>query len=288
MIIIDGKATSTKIKESIKIEVDKLENAPLLVAIQVGDNPASSVYVKNKVKSCEKCGFKSEVIKLPEDISETLLIEEVYKLNKRDDVNGFIVQLPLPKHINEQHIIEAIDPIKDVDGFTPINLGRLMIGEDCYEPATPSGIMDLLAEYNIETKGKKVVIVGRSNIVGKPLANLMLHKGIDATVTVCHSKTPQDELINYLMNADIIIAAVGIPKFIKVCKSNAVIIDVGINRIDDPTTKTGKRLVGDVDFDAISEKTYAITPVPGGVGPMTVCSLMKNALKAYKKQHNIE
>lgn len=288
MIIIDGKSTSMKIKESIKVEVDKLENAPLLVAIQVGDNLASSVYVKNKVKSCEECGFKSEVIKLPDDISEAQLIEEVYKLNKRDDVNGFIVQLPLPKHINEQHIIEAIDPIKDVDGFTPINLGRLMIGEDCYEPATPSGIIDLLAEYNIETKGKKVVIVGRSNIVGKPLANLMLRKGIDATVTVCHSKTPQQELINYLMDADIIIAAVGIPKFIKVCKSNAVIIDVGINRIDDPTTKTGKRLVGDVDFDAISEKTYAITPVPGGVGPMTVCSLMKNTLKAYKKQHSIE
>lgn len=288
MILIDGKVTSAKLKESIKAEVDKLDVKPLLVAVQVGDNPASNVYVKNKVKSCEECGFRSEVIKLPDDISELALLDEVQQLNNRSDVNGFIVQLPLPKHINEQHIIEAIDPKKDVDGFTPINLGRLMIGEDCFEPATPSGIMDLLKEYNIETKGKKVVIVGRSNIVGKPLANLMLHKGIDATVTVCHSKTPEAELIKYLMDADIIIAAVGIPKFIKVCKTDAVIIDVGINRIDDPTTKTGKRLVGDVDFDAVSEKTYAITPVPGGVGPMTVCSLMKNTLKAYKKQHSIE
>lgn len=280
MKIIDGKAFSQKVLENIKIEHESLKekigrNAGLAV-ILVGENPASQVYVKNKIKSCENAGFFSQTIRFSDTISENELIEKIEELNKDEKIDGILVQLPLPKHIDELKIINSINPSKDVDGFHVANVGKMMIGDKTgFLPCTPYGIMQLLEEYEIDVLGKDVVIVGRSNIVGKPMALMLIEKG--ATVQVCNSKTKN--LSEKLQKADIVVAAVGVPKLIKAqdVKDGVVVIDVGINRVD------GK-LCGDVDFDAISEKASFITPVPGGVGPMTIASLLKNTLQSYKNK----
>ena len=287
MQLIDGKATATAIKAEIAEEVKKIVanggKQPHLAAVLVGHDGGSETYVKNKVLACEACGFKSTLIRYEDDITEEELLACVDKLNKDDDVDGFIVQF---KHIDEQKIIEAIDYKKDVDGFHPINVGRMAIGLPCFISATPLGIITLLKRYNIETSGKKCVILGRSNIVGKPMAQLMMQKQYgDATVTVCHShsKTLKEEC----READIIIAAIGQPDFVTadMVKDGAVIVDVGTTRVPDATRKSGFRLNGDVKFDEVAPKCSYITPVPGGVGPMTICSLMKNALAAGKKEY---
>ena len=252
----------------------------------MGHDGGSETYVKNKVLACEACGFKSTLLRFEDNITEAELLECVDKLNKDADVDGFIVQLPLPKHINEQKIIEAIDYRKDVDGFHPINVGRMAIGLPCFISATPLGIITLLKRYGIETSGKKCVILGRSNIVGKPMAQLMMQKEYgDATVTVCHSRSAN--LKEECREADIIIAAIGRPGFVTadMVKDGAVIVDVGTTRVPDATRKSGFRLSGDVDFENVAEKCSFITPVPGGVGPMTICSLMKNTLAAGKKEY---
>ena len=289
MQLIDGKATAAAIKAEIAEEVKNIVEAggkrPHLAAILVGHDGGSETYVKNKVLACEACGFTSTLLRFEDDITEEFLLEQVDKLNKDADVDGFIVQLPLPKHISEQKIIEAIDYRKDVDGFHPINVGRMAIGLPCYISATPLGIITLLKRYNIETSGKKCVILGRSNIVGKPMAQLMMQKQYgDATVTVCHSrsKTLKEECLQ----ADIIIAAIGSPNFVTadMVKEGVVIVDVGTTRVPDATRKTGFRLCGDVDFENVAPKCSFITPVPGGVGPMTICSLMKNTLSAGRKE----
>ena len=265
--------------------VDAGGKRPHLAAILVGHDGGSETYVKNKVLACEACGFTSTLLRFEDDITEDFLLKQVEKLNNDADVDGFIVQLPLPKHISEQKIIEAIDYRKDVDGFHPINVGRMAIGLPCYISATPLGIITLLKRYNIETSGKKCVILGRSNIVGKPMAQLMMQKQYgDATVTVCHSrsKTLKEEC----QQADIIIAAIGKPNFVTadMVKEGAVIVDVGTTRVPDTTRKSGFRLNGDVDFENVAPKCSFITPVPGGVGPMTICSLMKNTLSAGRKE----
>jgi len=291
MQIIDGKATAAAIKTEIAAEVDQIVKSggkrPHLAAILVGHDGGSETYVKNKVIACEQCGFKSTLIRFESDISEAELLAEVERLNRDDDVDGFIVQLPLPKHISEQKIIEAIDYKKDVDGFHPINVGRMSIGLPCYISATPNGILDLLQRYDIKTSGKKCVVLGRSNIVGKPMAQLMMQKRTpgDATVTVCHSHSKN--LKEECRQADIIIAAIGIPNFVTadMVKPGAVIIDVGTTRVKDETKKSGFRLNGDVKFDEVAPLCSYITPVPGGVGPMTICSLMKNTLAAGKKEY---
>jgi len=289
MQLIDGKATAAAIKAEIAEEVKKIVESggkrPHLAAILVGHDGGSETYVKNKVLACEACGFTSTLLRFEDDITEDFLLKQVEKLNNDADVDGFIVQLPLPKHISEQKIIEAIDYRKDVDGFHPINVGRMAIGLPCYVSATPLGIITLLKRYNIETSGKKCVILGRSNIVGKPMAQLMMQKQYgDATVTVCHSrsKTLKEEC----QQADIIIAAIGKPNFVTadMVKDGAVIIDVGTTRVPDATRKSGFRLNGDVDFEHVAPKCSFITPVPGGVGPMTICSLMKNTLSAGRKE----
>ncbi len=289
MQLIDGKATAAAIKAEIAEEVKRIVDAggkrPHLAAILVGHDGGSETYVKNKVLACEACGFTSTLLRFEDDITEEFLLQQVEKLNKDADVDGFIVQLPLPKHISEQKIIEAIDYRKDVDGFHPINVGRMAIGLPCYISATPLGIVTLLKRYNIETSGKKCVILGRSNIVGKPMAQLMMQKQYgDATVTVCHSrsKTLKEEC----RQADIIIAAIGKPNFVTedMVKEGAVIVDVGTTRVPDATRKSGFRLNGDVDFEHVASKCSFITPVPGGVGPMTICSLMKNTLSAGRKE----
>ena len=290
-MLIDGKATATTIKQEIAKEVEEIVNnggkRPHLAAILVGHDGGSETYVKNKVLACEACGFKSTLIRYEDDITEDELLAKVEELNNDADVDGFIVQLPLPKHISEQKVIEAIDYRKDVDGFHPINVGRMSIGLPCYVSATPNGILELLKRYNIETSGKKCVVLGRSNIVGKPMAQLMMQKTYpgDATVTVCHSHTPNVK--EECLKADIIIAAIGIPNFVTadMVKEGAVVIDVGTTRVADPTRKTGFRLNGDVDFENVEKKCSFITPVPGGVGPMTICSLMKNTLAAGKKKY---
>lgn len=290
-MLIDGKATATTIKQEIAKEVEEIVNnggkRPHLAAILVGHDGGSETYVKNKVLACEACGFKSTLIRYEDDITEDELLAKVEELNNDADVDGFIVQLPLPKHISEQKVIEAIDYRKDVDGFHPINVGRMSIGLPCYVSATPNGILELLKRYNIETSGKKCVVLGRSNIVGKPMAQLMMQKTYpgDATVTVCHSHTPNVK--EECLKADIIIAAIGIPNFLTadMVKKGAVVIDVGTTRVADPTRKTGFRLNGDVDFENVEKKCSFITPVPGGVGPMTICSLMKNTLAAGKKEY---
>jgi methylenetetrahydrofolate dehydrogenase (NADP+)/methenyltetrahydrofolate cyclohydrolase len=290
-MLIDGKATATTIKQEIAKEVEEIVNnggkRPHLAAILVGHDGGSETYVKNKVLACEACGFKSTLIRYEDDITEDELLAKVEELNNDADVDGFIVQLPLPKHISEQKVIEAIDYRKDVDGFHPINVGRMSIGLPCYVSATPNGILELLKRYNIETSGKKCVVLGRSNIVGKPMAQLMMQKTYpgDATVTVCHSHTPNVK--EECLKADIIIAAIGIPNFVTadMVKEDAVVIDVGTTRVADPTRKTGFRLNGDVDFENVEKKCSYITPVPGGVGPMTICSLMKNTLAAGKKEY---
>ena len=290
-MLIDGKATATTIKQEIAKEVEEIVNnggkRPHLAAILVGHDGGSETYVKNKVLACEACGFKSTLIRYEDDITEHELLAKVEELNNDSHVDGFIVQLPLPKHISEQKVIEAIDYRKDVDGFHPINVGRMSIGLPCYVSATPNGILELLKRYNIETSGKKCVVLGRSNIVGKPMAQLMMQKTYpgDATVTVCHSHTPNVK--EECLKADIIIAAIGIPNFVTadMVKEGAVVIDVGTTRVADPTRKTGFRLNGDVDFENVEKKCSFITPVPGGVGPMTICSLMKNTLAAGKKEY---
>ena len=288
--LIDGKATATTIKSEISEEVQRIEEAggkqPHLAAILVGHDGGSETYMKNKVLACEKCGFKSTLIRFDEDVTEEELLACVDKLNKDEDVDGFIVQLPLPKHIDEQKIIMAIDYRKDVDGFHPINVGRMSIGLPCFISATPLGMLTLLRHYNIPTSGKKCVILGRSNIVGKPMAQLMMQKQYgDSTVTVCHShsKTLKEECLE----ADIIIAAIGRPEFLTadMVKEGAVVIDVGTTRVPDASRKSGFRLCGDVKFDEVAPKCSYITPVPGGVGPMTICSLMKNTLAASKKEY---
>ena len=286
--LIDGKATATAIKKEIAEEVRKIVEAggkqPHLAAVLVGHDGGSETYVKNKVLACEACGFKSSLIRFESDVTEEELLACVDKLNNDDDVDGFIMQLPLPAHIDEQKIIMAVDYRKDVDGFHPINVGRMSIGLPCFISATPLGMLTLLQHYNIPTSGKKCVVLGRSNIVGKPMAQLMMQKQFgDATVTVCHSrsKTLKEECLA----ADIIIAAIGKPEFVTadMVKEGAVVLDVGTTRVPDPSRPSGFRLTGDVKFDEVAPKCSYITPVPGGVGPMTICSLMKNTLAAGKK-----
>ena len=290
MTLIDGKAVAAAIKQDIAKEVEQIISdggkRPHLAAILVGHDGGSETYVKNKVLACEQCGFKSTLLRFEADITEAQLLEQVQKLNDDPDVDGFIVQLPLPSHISEQKVIEAIDYRKDVDGFHPINVGRMSIGLPCYISATPNGILQLLKYYDIPTSGKKCVVLGRSNIVGKPMAQLMMQKRTpgDATVTVCHSHTRN--LKEECQQADIIIAALGQPHFVTadMVKEGAVVIDVGTTRVPDPTRKSGFRLCGDVDFPNVAPRCSYITPVPGGVGPMTICSLMKNTLSAGKKE----
>lgn len=289
MTLIDGKAISDQIKQEIAAEVAERvargEKRPHLAAILVGHDGGSETYVANKVKACEACGFASSLIRFESDITEDTLLAEIERLNKDADVDGFIVQLPLPRHIKEQRIIEAIDYRKDVDGFHPINVGRLSIGLPCFVSATPNGILQLLKRYNVETSGKKCVILGRSNIVGKPMATLMMQKAYpgDATVTVCHSRSK--DLVKECREADILIAAMGQPNFVTadMVKEGAVVIDVGTTRVPDATRKSGFKLTGDVKFDEVAPKCSYITPVPGGVGPMTIVSLMMNTLLAGTK-----
>ena len=289
MELIDGKKLLAKVKFELKSEVQKMANsnlrAPHLAAILVGDDPASQTYINAKIKSCEEIGFNSSVFKYSENVSETELLNKIQEINQSKDIDGLIVQLPLPKHINSDFITHSIDYKKDVDGFHPINMGRMVLGLDCYIPATPFGIMSLLDEYNIETSGKSCLVIGRSHIVGTPVSILMSRNKTrgNATVTLAHSKTKN--LTSLTKDADIIIAAIGIPHFIKdtMVKKGCVIIDVGIHRVPSDKTKSGYRLVGDVDFDKVKEKASFITPVPGGVGPMTIASLLKNTLFSAKK-----
>ena len=290
MQLIDGKSIAAKIKQEIADEVKEIVAAggkrPHLAAVLIGHDGGSESYVAHKVQACEQCGFKSSLLRFDENITEDELLAEIHKLNNDDDVDGFIVQLPLPKHIREQKVIEAIDYHKDVDGFHPINVGRLSIGLPGFISATPAGIMELLRRYDIDTRGKHCVVLGRSNIVGKPISSLMMQKGKpgNATVTVCHSATPNVKEI--CRTADIIIAAMGVPNFVTadMVKEGATIIDVGTTRVDDPTSPKGWRLNGDVKFDEVAPKCSFITPVPGGVGPMTIVSLMRNTLLAGKKE----
>ena len=289
MQLIDGKAIAAEIKKEIAQEVEEIVKnggkTPHLAAILVGHDGGSETYVAHKVKACGECGFKSTLIRFEDHITEEQLLQEVERLNNDDDVDGFIVQLPLPKHISEQRVIEAIDYKKDVDGFHPINVGRMSIGLPCFVSATPAGIMELLKRYNINTQGKNCVVLGRSNIVGKPVATLMMQKSNpgNATVTVCHNRS--ENLKEICKNADIIIAALGSPEFVTadMVKEGAVIVDVGTTRIPSDKTKSGFKLTGDVKFDEVAEKCSYITPVPGGVGPMTIVSLMRNTLLAGKK-----
>ncbi len=295
MQILDGKKLSLEIKEEIKTKVSeyksKLGKVPGLSVIIVGEDPASQVYVRSKAKTCNEIGMNSEVIELPESVSQDDLLKKVEDLNNNPDVHGILVQQPLPKHIDEFAVTLAIAPEKDVDGFHPENVGRLVIGrlEECFLSCTPYGIIEILKRYNISTKGKHCVIVGRSNIVGKPMANLMVQKldGMNCTVTVCHSATP--DIGSHTQNADILIAAIGKAKLITgdMVKPGAVVIDVGMNRVEDPSAKRGYRLVGDVDYDAACKKASAITPVPGGVGPMTIAMLISNTLKSFERAHQI-
>jgi methylenetetrahydrofolate dehydrogenase (NADP+) / methenyltetrahydrofolate cyclohydrolase len=278
--IIDGKLIAGQILEEIKDELKSSDIIPGLALILVGNNPASESYVKMKSKRCSELGFYSVIDRLDENVTDNILLEKVYQYNNDDKIHGILVQLPLPKHINEMKIIEAINYKKDVDGFHPLNVGRLLIGEKCFVPCTPLGIIELMKRYNIETSGKNVVVIGRSNIVGKPIANLLLQKNkfANSTVTICHSSTK--DISHFTKNADIIIAAIGQAKFLTsdMISDGCVIIDVGINRIPDSTTKSGYRIAGDVDFDDCFDKASMITPVPGGVGAMTVAMLMKNTL----------
>lgn len=288
--LIDGKAISDAVKSEIAEEVKAMiasgMKRPHLAVIIVGHDGGSETYVAHKVKSCEQVGFTSTRIAMNDDVTEAELLDKIQELNNDDDVDGFIVQLPLPKHINEQKVIEAIDYRKDVDGFHPVNVGRMSIGLPCFVSATPSGIIELLRRYNIPTAGKNCVVIGRSNIVGKPVASLLMQKSYpgDATVTVCHSRTRN--LKEVCLQADIIIAALGSPEFLKedMVKEGAVVIDVGTTRVPAADTKSGFRLKGDVDFEAVAPKCSYITPVPGGVGPMTIVSLLKNTLLAAKKE----
>lgn len=289
MTLIDGKQTATDIKREIAEEVASMkargERAPHLAAILVGHDGGSETYVANKVKSCAECGFTSSLIRFEDDVTEERLLEEIERLNADPEVDGFIVQLPLPRHIDEQKIVRAVDPAKDVDGFHPVNVGRMSVGLPGFLPATPAGILELLSRYGVPTKGKHAVVLGRSNIVGKPMASLLMRKAEpgNCTVTVCHSATPN--IKDICRDADIIIAALGQPGFVTadMVKEGAAIIDVGTTRVPDASRKSGWRLRGDVDFENVAGKCSFITPVPGGVGPMTICSLMSNTLKARKE-----
>lgn len=284
--LIDGKATAATIKSEIAATVEQMvaegKRRPHLAAILVGHDGGSETYVGHKVKACAECGFRSTLIRFEDDVTEQELLKTIQQLNNDPEVDGFIVQLPLPRHIDEQKVIEAIDPTKDVDGFHPVNVGKMSIGLPCFLPATPAGIMELLKRYNVPTKGKHCVVLGRSNIVGKPMASLMLRKGEpgNATVTVCHSATPNIKEI--CKQADIIIAALGQPGFVTadMVKPGATVIDVGTTRVPDASKKSGFRLSGDVDFSNVAPLCDFITPVPGGVGPMTIVTLMRNTLQA--------
>lgn len=286
--IIDGKQISSDIKQEIAEEVKQIVakggKIPHLAAVLVGNDGGSETYVAHKVKACEQVGFKSTLVRFDADVSEEKLLARVDELNRDADIDGFIVQLPLPDHISENKVIEAIDPSKDVDGFHPVNVGRMVVGLPAFVSATPYGIMELLKRYKIETSGKKCVVIGRSNIVGRPVSILMSKKGVDATVTVVHSRTK--DLAAITAEADIIIAAMGIPGFVTadMVKEGAVVIDVGTTRVKSDQTKSGWKLRGDVDFDAVAPKCSYITPVPGGVGPMTIVSLLQNTLLAGKKE----
>ncbi|MBF0586970.1 bifunctional methylenetetrahydrofolate dehydrogenase/methenyltetrahydrofolate cyclohydrolase FolD [Prosthecochloris sp. N3] len=295
MIRIDGKKVSTDLKNELKTQVGELRAkvncVPGLTVIIVGEDPASQVYVRNKAKSCKETGMNSTVIELPAETSQDELLERIDALNNDPDVHGILVQQPLPSHIEEYAVTMAIDPSKDVDGFHPENVGQMVLGnlDKCFISCTPYGILELLKRYEIETKGKHCVVVGRSNIVGKPMANLMLQKlrETNCTVTVCHSATRNMEELT--RQADILVAAIGRANFITkdMVKPGAVVIDVGINRIDDASRKSGYRLVGDVDFDEVSPISSAITPVPGGVGPMTIAMLLHNTLQSFMRAHNL-
>lgn len=285
--IIDGKKVASEIKKEISEEVKKLKIAgkkiPYLVTILVGNNGSSETYVSNKLKDCDEVGFRSKLIRFGDDVSEEVLLAKINELNDDTEVDGFIVQLPLPAHISENKIIEAIDPEKDADGFHPVNIGKMVIGLEGYLPATPFGIVELIKRYRIETSGKNCVVIGRSNIVGRPVSILLSQKGMDATVTVVHSRSKNIKEI--ISKADIIIAAIGSPSFVTadMVKAGAVVIDVGTTRIESPETKSGYKLIGDVDFENVAPKCSFITPVPGGVGPMTRVSLLRNTLIAARK-----
>ena len=286
--IIDGKKVASEIKHEIAEEVAKLKSegkkVPHLVAVLVGNDGSSETYVTNKVKDCEEVGIKSTVIRFGSEVEETVLLKKVDELNNDPDVDGFIVQLPLPAHISENKVIEAIDPLKDADGFHPVNIGKMVIGLPGYLPATPYGIIELIRKYGIETSGRNCVVIGRSNIVGRPISILLSQKGFDATVTVVHSRTKN--ITEIVSQADIIISAIGSPAFVKkeMVKEGAVVIDVGTTRVISSLTKSGFKLVGDVDFESVAPKCSFITPVPGGVGPMTRVSLLRNTLIAAKKE----
>ena len=289
MNLIDGKKIAQEIRAELKLDIEKLKSSgkdvPGLVAILVGDNPASESYVKGKAKACEEIGMRATTEKRPVDFSEEELLTLINSYNNNKKYNGILVQLPLPKHIDEEKVIEAISPKKDVDGFHPISVGNLVIGKPAFRSCTPAGIQELLIRYKIETKGKHLVVLGRSNIVGKPIANIMLQKKeyANSIVTICHSAAP--DVSYYTKQADILIAAIGSPNFVKgdMVKEGVVVIDVGINRIEDKSTVKGYRLVGDIDFDDVSKKASFITPVPGGVGPMTIAMLLKNTYEAFIK-----
>ncbi|MCL6494357.1 MAG: bifunctional methylenetetrahydrofolate dehydrogenase/methenyltetrahydrofolate cyclohydrolase FolD [Ignavibacterium sp.] len=288
MQLLDGKKIASEIRKELKEKIDVLKSqsksVPGLVAILVGENPASQIYVASKSKACEEIGMKTKVEKFPSTLSEKELISIIDKYNSDNEYHGILVQLPLPKHINENKIIESISPKKDVDGFHPMSVGNLVIGKETFVSCTPAGIQELLKRYYINTRGKHVVVVGRSNIVGKPIANLMLQKNdyANSIVTVCHSAA--SDISYYTRQADILIAAIGQPEMIKgdMVKEGVVVVDVGINRIEDKTSSKGYRIVGDVAFDEVSAKASFITPVPGGVGPMTIAMLLSNTFKAYK------
>ncbi|MEW6652503.1 MAG: bifunctional methylenetetrahydrofolate dehydrogenase/methenyltetrahydrofolate cyclohydrolase FolD [Bacteroidota bacterium] len=290
--LIDGKKSAADIREELKKKCQWLKSlaldVPALVTILVGSNPASEAYVNSKAKACSEIGMKSKVEKLPESTTEEELLSVIKRYNQDESYNGILVQLPVPKHINESKIIEAIDPRKDVDGFHPVSVGNLVIGNDTLLPCTPHGIVELLKRYNISTEGKHIVVVGRSNIVGKPVANMLMQKkeGANAIVTICHSAAK--DISYFTKQADILIAAIGKPNYITACmiKEGAVVIDVGINRVEDPTEKKGYKLVGDVDFESTAAKSSFITPVPGGVGPMTIAMLLQNTFLAYIKMTN--
>lgn len=291
MQFLDGLKLSKEIKEEIKLDVDQLstqgKKVPHLAAILVGDNGASQTYVNSKIKDCEQVGFQSSLIRLDDTISESELISEIEKLNADESIDGFIVQLPLPAHIDQEAVINAIDPQKDVDGFHPENFGKMALDMETFIPATPYGILQLLERYEIPTKGKNVVVIGRSRIVGKPMSILLSRKAYpgDSTVTLVHSSTENIE--HYTKQADIVITALGVPNFLKgdMIKAGAVIVDVGITRVEDATTLKGYRIAGDVDFDSVKDKAAWITPVPGGVGPMTRAMLLQNTLIAYKRNN---
>jgi len=286
MELIDGKKIAAEIKQELAAKVSELKSQgkkiPHLVAVLVGNDPASETYVASKVKSCQEVGFKSTELRYSSDITEEQLLEVVDRLNRDEDVDGYIVQLPLPRHISEERILLAIAPDKDVDGFHPFNVGKMVTGLPTYLPATPAGIVELLTRYHIETRGKHCVVLGRSNIVGTPMAVLMSRKNehADCTVTICHSRTRNIQEIT--RQADILIVALGKPRFVtaEMVKEGAVVVDVGIHRVPSDKTKSGFRLIGDVDFDQVAPKCSYITPVPGGVGPMTIVSLLQNTLKA--------